>query len=111
MPAIRGQDTVRQTTNLNTACPARNRAGPPRIIQADAVVAVTVGSDRTFWSAVAATMMPATITGWMRWYAERPSRPGSSERAVSSAAASALWSKYSHHRATASANPALDWMR
>ncbi len=58
---------TRHTTSLNAACPARNRAGPPRIIQADAVLAVAPGSDRTFWSAAAATMMPATITGWIRW--------------------------------------------
>ena len=48
--------------------------------------------------------MPATITGWMRWYAERPSRPGSSDLAIISAAAPALWSKYSHHSATEPAN-------
>ena len=69
------------------------------------MLAVTAGSDRAFWSAAAETMMPATITGWIRWYADRPSRPGSSEPAISSAAASALWSKYSHHSATAPANP------
>ena len=49
--------------------------------------------------------MPATIMGWTKWYAERPSRPGSSERAIASAAASALWSKYSHHSATEVPNP------
>jgi hypothetical protein len=45
----------------------QGRAGPPRIIQADAVLAVAAGLDRTFWSAAADTMMPATITGWMKW--------------------------------------------
>jgi hypothetical protein len=51
---------------LNATCPARNRAGPPRIIQADAVLAVAAGSDKTFWSAAAETIMPATMTGWIR---------------------------------------------
>src|SRR5208337_3077094 len=100
IPASRGQETTRHTTSLNAACPARNSAGPPRIIHAAAVLAGRPGSDRTSWSAAAETMMPATITGWRKWYAERPSRPGSSERAIFSAAASALWSKYSHHSAT-----------
>jgi hypothetical protein len=104
IPASLGQETTRHTTNLNAAWPARNRAGPPRIIHADAVLAVAPGAERTFSSAAAATMMPATITGWMKWYAERPRRPGSSERAILRAAASALWSKYSHHSATEPAN-------
>ena len=100
IPPTRGHDTYRQTTNLNATCPARNSAGPPRIIHADAVVARPDGSDRTFSSAAAVTMIPATMIGWTRWYADRPSRPGSGERAIASAAASALWSKYSHHSAT-----------
>jgi hypothetical protein len=48
--------------------------------------------------------MPATITGWIMWYAERPSRPGSSEAAMTSALAPAERSKYSHHNATDPAN-------
>jgi hypothetical protein len=67
IPATRGHDRARQTTSLNAAWPARNRAGPPRIIQADAVLAAAAGSARTFSSAAALTMMPATIRGWMKW--------------------------------------------
>jgi hypothetical protein len=66
IPATRSQDRYRHTTSLNAACPARNSAGPPRIIQADAVLAVAAGVDRTFCSPAAETMMPATITGWIK---------------------------------------------
>jgi hypothetical protein len=44
------------------------------------------------------------MIGWMRWYAERPNRPGSADRAITCAAASALRSKYTHHSATTPAN-------
>src|SRR6185437_9663365 len=71
IPASRGQDRARHTTSLKAAWPARNSAGPPRIIHAEAVLATAPGSARTFSSAAAQTMMPATITGWIRWYAER----------------------------------------
>ena len=44
-----------------------NSAGPPRISQADGADAVDDGWVRIFSSPAAATMIPATITGWMRW--------------------------------------------
>ena len=38
-------------------------------------------------------MIPATMTGWMRWYAELASRPGSGDSAITRAPSSALRSK------------------
>ena len=58
--------STRHITYLKAACPARNSAGPPRISHADGA-ACDDGDARTFWSPAAATMIPATITGWMRW--------------------------------------------
>ena len=48
IPASRGQDRTRHTTSLKAAWPARNSAGPPRIIHAEAVLAAAPGSARTF---------------------------------------------------------------
>jgi hypothetical protein len=67
MPASRGHGTIRHTAYLNAACPARNSAGPPRISQAYGAVATDDGRVRIFSSLAAVTMIPATITGWMRW--------------------------------------------
>jgi hypothetical protein len=64
MAAIRGTEVTPKTARLKSACPARKKAGPPRMTAAAVSRARPPGWLMTSSSPTAAAMIPATIGRW-----------------------------------------------